>query len=175
MMKYSNDYKQALRHVLEIEGAPTDYGWDPGGETAYGISRVYWPQYWHNGKPTFAIAQEFYFKEFWLAQNCHALGYQAVRLELFEACVNCGFRNGGLFLQRAFNLLRLRTWPRLLEDGVVGPVTVAAVNRLAAVYQDALLAGCNYYQAEYYASRAERLQDHAIRGWFAKRLAWDRR
>lgn len=170
---YSESYLQALKEVLDIEGARSNYKWDPGGDTSFGISKVHWPAYWADGAPDKSTAVIFYWKEFWMATGMEELDHQAVRLELFEASVNCGMINGGLFAQNAYNLLKPDTWgPDLKDDGDVGPITRKALNHMAGSYLNALLGGMNYYQADYYVKTRETVRKKAIRGWFGNRLSW---
>lgn len=171
-MIHNQDYLDALEHVITIEGRPTNYKWDPGGATAYGISKVHWPQYWRNGPPTPAVARVFYHKEFWLPLRLDDLALVPLRQEIFEAAVNVSKRNGVKFAQRAYNLLRPRRWKALKADGKIGRKTIAALNQYTRRYQASILAGCNFYQAQYYATRRDSLQEKAIRGWFEKRLGW---
>lgn len=179
MSEYPDGYEAALKHALEIEGSPTNYSWDPGGATAFGIAKTYWPEYWKNGPPTYEVARVFYFKEFWTPLRLSEIKDQRLRLEIFDAAVNCGHTNAVRFAQRAYNLLRPRGWAVLRlkngspgADGDMGPATLAALNRMTIRYTDALLGGCNYYQAMYYEGRNEELREEAIRGWFGKRLTW---
>ncbi len=178
-MEYPEEYLENLKRVLEIEGAPTNHGWDPGGATVFGISKNFWPQYWVDGPPTFETAKRFYWVEFWLALRLPELKHAGLRAEIFEASVNCGFANGAKFAQEAYNLLRPRGWPVLrLKDGTpggdgdIGPMTLAALNNMCVRYADSMLGGCNYFQACYYVSLNEGLKEEALRGWFAKRLKW---
>lgn len=181
MSTYPDGYEAALKHALNIEGDPTNYTWDPGGATAFGIAKNYWPEYWKNGPPTYAVAQQFYLKEFWNKLRLPEIKDQALRLEIFDAAVNCGHKNAVEFAQNAYNLLRPRGWAPLRlkngeigADGDIGPATIAALNRMTIRYTNALLGGCNYYQAVYYAEEItnQELKQEAIRGWFGKRLMW---
>jgi len=174
-MNYPYDYLEALRYLLGAEGGPSGYSWDPGGHTVFGIAKAYWPEYWVNGPPTLEDAKRFYLVEFWGPLRLSALRDQDLRIEIFEASVNCGMRNGVCFAQSAFNLLRPEKWRELLVDGVMGPKSVRSLNRMAGRYKDALLAGCNFFQARYYVNMSDGLKKHALRGWFSKRLAWPAR
>ena len=166
-------YEKAFDFIVGIEGGPTNHAWDPSGETAYGIARNRWPQYWQDGQPTRAVAKAFYRAEFWNPLRLDQIENGPLRMELFEAAVNCGKGRAVTFAQEAYNLLRPKTaWNALTVDGVIGPLTVCALNRMTRQYAAALLAGCNYYQAAYYVSLNESLREQALRGWFAKRLRW---
>lgn len=177
-MGYTQDYLEILGRVLKIEGAPTNHGWDSGGETVFGISKNYWPQYWVDGPPNKEIATLFYWQEFWLAHRLPEINHISLREEIFEASVNCGFKNGAMFAQDAYNMLRPRTWPVLKKNGVpgadgdIGPITLSALNRMMGKYPNAMLSGCNYFQATYYVKLNPMLKEEALRGWFEKRLAW---
>lgn len=176
MGRYSETYLESLAEVLDIEGGATitNYPWDPGGRTRYGIAENYWPTYWADGPPTEDTARRFYWKEFWCALRCPEIVHPSVRHELFEAAINCGTGSATMFAQNAYNLLRPDTWDRLRVDGALGPITVEALNHMAVLYPEALLAGCNFYQARHYVERAETPQGRkAMRGWFARRLWWE--
>ncbi len=169
-MTYSPEYLDALDALLALEGGYSDHPQDTGGETLYGIARNYWPQYWADGPPTRETAERFYWTEFWVPMRLEALLDQRLRAELLESGVNCGARNGIKFAQRAYNLLRETSWQDIAVDGRNGPQTIRAVNRISRSYADAVLAACNYYQAHYYATRANNRA--FVRGWFARRLRW---
>lgn len=171
-MTYPNDYVLALGWLLDAEGGYSNHPADPGGETMYGIARNFWPQYWEEGVPTMATAEAFYWKEFWQPMRLGSFVFYDLRREMLEAGVNCGAGNGIKFCQRAYNLLRPESWAELTVDGKVGPKTLRAVNRFSErdEYSTALLAGFNYYQADYYAHLRNRKD--FIRGWFANRLRW---
>lgn len=171
-MKHPDDYLEALRYVLGLEGGPTNHVWDPGGRTAFGISEEHWPQYWEEGPPTLEDAKEFYLVEYWRPLRLSALHYQVLRIELFEAAVNCSKRDGARFAQYAYNLLKPDEWQPLITDGIIGPKTLRALNHMSSRYLDPLLGGCNFFQGQYYVSRDYEVKRHAIRGWFGKRLRW---
>jgi lysozyme family protein len=166
------DYDSALKKLLKIEGSPTNYAWDSGGRTVFGIAEVYWPQYWKNGPPTFDVAKKFYKAEFWKPMKLDSIKSGNLRFEMFEAGVNCGIGNAVRFAQNAYNLLKQEDWPELEVDGVIGPNTIRALNKMATCYEESLLAGCNFFQADYYVSLNTKLKGKALRGWFAKRLCW---
>ena len=172
MTAYSESYVKTLRYLLGLEGGPSNHAWDPGGETAYGIARNKWPQYWENGRPNLEIAMVFYWQEFWVPMRMEMLNRQQVRAEVFEAGVNCGAVNGVRFVQKAYNLLKPEAWVSLVVDGKNGPKTIRAVNLMSSKYEDALLAGCNFFQADYYVRLPYDLKSNALRGWFARRLTW---
>lgn len=169
---YTQDFLNILDEVLGIEGGRTNYAWDPGGDTVFGISKHYWPKYWEYGPPGVELAYKFYWEEFWVPLRLADLAQEALRFEIFDTAVNCGGHNAVVFAQRAYNLLRPRNWPVINPDGVIGPKTIGALNHMCQRYTAALLGGCNYYQADYYAHLGDALKEEAIRGWFAKRLAW---
>lgn len=166
------EYEVALKRLLEIEGDPTNYAWDSGGRTAFGIAEAYWPQYWKNGTPTLDTARKFYKAEFWSPLRLGSINSGRLQFEMFEAGVNCGVGNAVRFAQEAYNLLKLDSWQPLDVDGRIGPKTLRALNQMTALYEDAMLAGCNFFQADYYVSLNPTLRGYALRGWFAKRLSW---
>jgi len=145
-------FDKAFRAVTAIEGLYSNNPKDAGGETYLGISRRNWPKWPGWGlidaakpfkRPSAALqdglqflVESLYWHEFWVKQRCpeiERLG-EGVAEELFEASVNCGGSNGVKFLQRGLNRLSGAgtRWPRLVDDGVLGPVTMGALKSCLA-------------------------------------------
>lgn len=74
--------------VLRREGVYDDHPLDPGGETAYGISRRYHPEAWRGGIPTREMAiniyREQYLKPFATVEPIE------LRAQVVDIAVNCG-------------------------------------------------------------------------------------
>jgi len=164
-------FDQALQAVIAFEGIYCNDPKDSGGETYLGISRRNFPKWpgWpliDAAKPfkrpnstlqdgLYAMVETLYWHEFWVKQRCPDIERHSeiVAEELFEASVNCGRTAGAKFLQRALNLLGSGTrWPTLVDDGVIGEKTMAALAKCTARYgYDRLLMRCqNLYQGIYY-------------------------
>jgi len=168
----------AFHHVIELEGGYSNDADDPGGETKYGITRATLARfkYAHPGiintvdikNLTRDDALIIYKIKYWYEVGIDCINDPWVAMEVFEAAVNCGPKNGVIFAQDAYEFLRKPDWPKLKIDGVLGPITAAALNLVCSSgYRDALLLAMNGEQYEYY----ETLVDHNerfrtfARGW----------
>lgn len=119
MGKSMSNFSKALEVVLKHEGGYVNHPNDPGGETIYGISRRSHPDVWAIGRPTLEDAKRIYHRDYWLPIKADALPYP-VALMVFDAAVNAGNRRAVTLLQRAL---------RVHDDGLIGPVTLAAACR----------------------------------------------
>ncbi len=116
-------YPQALSLIFRHEGGYADHPLDPGGATNMGITRATLAQ--HRGRPVSkaelmaldrAEAGRIYRARYWDAINADRLP-RGLDLAIFDAAVNSGPGRAARWLQREL-LVR--------EDGVIGPVTLAA-------------------------------------------------
>jgi lysozyme family protein len=91
---------------------------------------------------------------------------------VFDFAVNSGSGRAVKALQQAYNRIRPEEWQELKEDGLIGSVTLQAVNRAAGKYPGAMLASFNYSRARYYESIVQNspMQRAFIRGWFMRCL-----
>ena len=134
----------AFKRLLEAEGKYSDHPKDRGGETAFGISRKFYPEWegwkyidkgdWATAKE---LAKEHYKKEYWDKLKLSKVKEQEVAEFIFDTCVNLGLAMGVKYLQKA---LRLSGHPSLEVDGILGPKTLYAVNtadpnRLLTIYR----------------------------------------
>lgn len=138
------DLSVALPFVLQNEGWYSNVSGDTGGETWCGISRNNFPSWvgWqiidaHRESPDFprclrtisdlaTLVTSFYRNNFWIKLGCSALTSQDVAARWFDAAVNLGIREATLIFQRAIN----GSGGAVAEDGVSGPLTIGAANRL---------------------------------------------
>lgn len=114
------DLIRALNVVCSdaIEGGYVNDPDDPGGETKYGISKRAYPDVdIANLTPEGAAA--LYRPDYWDAAHCNELPWP-VNLVVFDGAVNQGVFAAKRCLQLAL---------KVTTDGVVGPVTLAAVAR----------------------------------------------
>ena len=114
-------FDQCFDKLISHEGG---YVWDsrdPGGETKFGISKRAYPQV-DIKNLTLGAAKEIYKRDYWDRAQCDKLP-PSVAYVLFDAVVNSGIGQAIRFLQRAVNVA---------DDGVIGPMTIAAVTRLDA-------------------------------------------
>jgi lysozyme family protein len=147
-------FDQAFDKTVGHEGGYANDPRDPGGETKYGISKRAYPAL-DIKSLTLADAKAIYKRDYWDRAQCDKLPL-GLAFDVFDAAVNSGPGQAIRWLQRAVGVA---------DDGVVGPLTLAAVKRLES---EAL-------QARYSGQRLDfmtRLStwDTFGRGW-ARRIA----
>jgi len=114
-------FDQCFDKLISHEGGYVNDPRDPGGETKFGISKRAYPQV-DIKNLTLDAAKAIYKRDYWDRAQCDKLPPQLAYL-LFDAAVNSGIGQAIRFLQRAVNLA---------DDGVLGPLTLAAVQRVDA-------------------------------------------
>lgn len=115
----------ALAQTLEYEGGSSNHPLDRGGRTNRGITqRSYdlWRATTGRFKRSVDLIEDqevrqLYHDDYWTPCNCDALP-EALACAVFDMAVNSGTWNAKLTLQRAV---------RTQADGVIGPVTLAAI------------------------------------------------
>jgi len=111
-------FERAIERVLGHEGGYVNDPTDPGGETKWGISKRAFPQY-NIRAITRDDAIGIYKEHYWERAKCDKLP-EAISFQLLDAAVNHGIGTAIRFLQRAIGVA---------DDGVIGPVSLAAVGR----------------------------------------------
>ena len=114
-------FDQCFDKLISHEGGYVNDPRDAGGETKYGISKRAYPQV-DIKNLTLDAAKAIYKRDYWDRAQCDKLPPTVAYL-LFDAAVNSGIGQAIRFLQRAVNLA---------DDGVIGPMTLAAVARVDA-------------------------------------------
>ncbi len=144
-------FLQALPVILRFEGGYANDPDDPGGATMKGITQKTYDA-WRKSKglPNKAVrgisdaeVETVYHERYWVAGKCDALPWP-VSLVHCDACVNHGPRNAAKLLQRAAGVA---------DDGVIGPMTLAAVE---ALHPDALVNLMLWKRLEFYEAIARR-------------------
>lgn len=113
------NFDEAVKRVIKSEGGYVNHPSDPGGETKFGISRRAYPHEDIKGM-TETRAAEIYRRDYWDRLSLDALP-EAVRYPLFDLAVNSGVTMAAKLLQRAVGVR---------DDGVIGPATIEAAQRL---------------------------------------------
>lgn len=165
---------------------------DPGGETYWGISRVWWPSAavwthvddWSAGRISPAIRDSlceplvrgFYRVQFWdrFLGDQVAAESPAVAAELLEAGVNLGVHRAVSFLQEALNLQNRRgsTYPDLAVDGRLGQRTLTTLRRYLQTQpgsradNETILLNC--MNGEQYIAYKNNPLAELNRGWFRR-------
>lgn len=151
------DFLKAYAPVKQWEGGWCNVPGDSGGETYAGIARNFFPTWpgwvtvdaakshpsFHDGALSFSrhlasipglqdMVIDWYRVEWWERMKL-AQFPQALANEIFEQSINLGRGGAGRYLQRLCNSLNYnkrsdeRLFPDLVEDGAVGPKTLAAL------------------------------------------------
>lgn len=111
-------FDSCFEKVIGFEGGYSNDPKDPGGETNWGISKRAYPIL-DIKNLTREGAKEIYKRDYWDRAKCDQLP-TAVAFVVFDAAVNSGIGQSIRFLQRAIGVA---------DDGVLGPLTLAAVAR----------------------------------------------
>ena len=114
-------FDTAFEKLLGHEGGYTEGKGDPGGETAFGVSKRSYPDE-DIKNLTLERAKAIYKRDFWDRAQCDKLP-AALAFQVFDAAVNSGIGQSIRFLQRAVGVA---------DDGQLGPLTIAAIQRREA-------------------------------------------
>lgn len=115
-----NSFTKMIERILGHEGGYVNDPADPGGETNWGISKRSFPTI--NIKAlTRAEAISIYERYFWIPLKAERFD-DGVAYQLLDSAVNSGITQTIRFLQRAVGVA---------DDGVIGPVTIAAVDKFS--------------------------------------------
>ncbi len=144
---YTAAFLRAVDRVLADEGGYVDNPADPGGETAYGISRQEYPCL-DLKKLTRQDAIALYYRDFW-CRGRYADLPEPVAEKLFDLAVNIGPEAAARCLQRALRA----AGRRVADDGVIGDLTVLAA---CAAEKGALLSALRSEAAGHYRVVAAR-------------------
>lgn len=112
-------FETAVEFILEHEGGYSNDSADAGGETNFGISRRSYPDL-DIKNLTQVKAMAIYRKDFWDRCRCGELPH-GLDLLVFDACVNQGVVPAIRMLQQSLSMT---------QDGIVGPMTLRAANRI---------------------------------------------
>jgi len=117
-------FDMAFERLIGHEGGYVNHPEDPGGETNWGITLRTAREAGYTGSMrdlTREQAREIYRIAYWQRARCDEFD-GAIAFQVFDAAVNHGIGNAIRFLQRAAGVA---------DDGVVGLVTMAAVQRMS--------------------------------------------
>jgi lysozyme family protein len=117
------NFESAVNKLLGLEGGFSDHPADNGGKTMYGITEAEARRVGYRGdmrELPLDLAKQIYKRDYWDVVKADELP-AAVRYVVFDAAVNSGTGQSAKWLQRACGVV---------DDGVIGPKTVAAANAL---------------------------------------------
>lgn len=122
----ADNFDRAILKVLEEEGGYVNHPDDPGGITNLGVTKKTYESY--IGRPvsvrvmkslTPDMVKPIYRKKYWDACKCDQLP-SGVDIAVFDLAVNSGPGRAAKMLQSVLGLK---------EDGVIGPITLAAAHK----------------------------------------------
>ena len=164
-MTIDEKFEQIINVVLEHEGGYVNDPNDKGGETKFGISKRSYPNV-DIKNLTLNDAKAIYKRDFWDNQPYKNIVDIKLATKVFDLSVNMGSSQANKLLQRALRA----TGQQVVEDGVLGIKTLAAVNQADS---SDLLASLKSEAAGYYrvlvALKPE--QSRFIQGWLTRAYA----
>lgn len=146
-------FEEAFKRLLHHEGGYSNHQEDNGGETNWGVTHAVARAEGYIGPMQampLQVAQAIYRRRYWDAIRADALPIP-LRFPLFDAAVNSGPGRAVRWLQRAAGVV---------ADGVIGPVTLAAVREHDAHQLAAKMSG---QRLEFLAGLPD--FQHFGRGW----------
>ncbi|MBF3951930.1 hypothetical protein ISG27_12870 [Burkholderia pseudomallei] len=114
-----DNFERAFELVVGIEAGYVNDPTDPGGETKFGISKRAYPSL-DIANITVDDAKAIYARDYWQACACDRMPWPLC-LFVFDTAVNQGQPTARVMLQRSLGVA---------ADGVIGPVTLAAANKM---------------------------------------------
>lgn len=136
------NFDQAFERLIGHEGGYSNNPKDPGGETMYGITKRVAVANGYTGPMRdlpLSKAKEIARREYWIP--CKADSFNgAIGFQLFDIAYNSGVSTSAKLLQRAVGVK---------DDGIVGPATIAATNKMAPLEVVCLL---NAKRIKFYTS-----------------------
>jgi lysozyme family protein len=121
---YSTKFLKAFEYLLKHEGGYVNDKADPGGETNFGISKRSYPNL-DIKNLTLDKAKEIYYRDFWLKGKYEQIEDENIAIKLFDLSVNMGINQANKLIQRALRA----TGVSVFEDGIIGSVTLKAINK----------------------------------------------
>lgn len=158
------NWRASFQQVIESEGGYVNDPHDHGGETNLGVTRAAWGEYMgrpiHDGEMrclTVEAVEPFYKDRYWKVCRCDELP-AGVDYLVFDFAVNAGPSRAIKFLQRSVGAV---------EDGVIGPKTMAAVANADAAKTTALFSQAKeaFYQGIVLREPSQR---KFIKGWLSR-------
>lgn len=181
----SEFFDKAIDTILTNEGGYVNNAKDPGGATSLGISLRFLKDYAQSNPgdfDTFDVdddgdidaqdikgltkegAKYLYKKQFWDKFKYDQIKNFLIARKVFDLCVNMYAAQAHKVVQRA---IRAASGIKLLEDGILGPKSIAAIN---SADQTSLLAAIRSEAAGFYRLLAATKPDLQgfLQGWLSR-------
>lgn len=153
------NFNDAVDYVLMKEGFDSDDKLDRGGRTRYGISQAAYPSI-NMDELTLAQAKNIYHKDYWTPIKADRLP-PPVAFFLFDMAVNQGVAAAAKTLQEASGAL---------QDGKIGPATIAAVEIAYNRDPKGFLLSMAVKRARRYLSLNNESEERFEAGWISRLL-----
>ncbi len=172
-------FESALKKTVLLEGGFSNHPADPGNWTGgkvgrgllkgtkYGISAARYPHL-DIENLTLEQAKEIYRRDYWDRLRLSEIENERIQEEIFDTAVNMGTHRAARIVQRAVNFLEQGS--PLVEDGIIGPATLAKVNFWCRRNPEALFRALNGYQFIEYTEIAREGSGYEIfaPGWMKR-------
>jgi lysozyme family protein len=159
---YSSKFLKAFDYLMHHEGGYSNDHNDAGGETKFGISKHSYPHL-DIKNLTRDQARQIYFVDFWAKCKCENIDDDNIATKFFDLAVHTGIPQAVKLIQRALRA----TGTQVVEDGIIGTATLAAINKADSTD---LLAALKSETAGYYRliDNANPSQQRFIDGWLQR-------
>lgn len=153
-------FNHAVNFVLSNEGGYSNDPEDSGGKTKFGISQRSYPNV-NLDTLTIEQAKKIYKKDFWDSQLYKNINNLNVVTKIFDLAVNMGAKWAHRLVQRALRAVETKN---VFEDGILGPITLNAINNAKP---NELLAALKSEAAGHYRIIAtiNQKQKKFLKGW----------
>ncbi|MDR0572134.1 MAG: hypothetical protein LBG48_04755, partial [Rickettsiales bacterium] len=130
--------------------------------TRYGISKRSYPHL-DIKNLTRDQARQIYFCDFWMKAKCEQIDDENIATKFFDLAVHTGIPQAVKLVQRALRA----TGEQIVEDRIIGPATLAAINKADPTD---LLAALKSEAAGFYRliAQANPSQQKFINGWLSR-------
>lgn len=128
-------FNKCVDIILANEGGYINHPSDPGGETNFGISKRAFPEV-DIKHLTKAQAKQIYYELFWMPCKTEQIAPDIAALHIFDFAVNAGKSRAIKIAQRI---------ARVKEDGIIGKITIQAINAQPDFYKAYIQARIDYY------------------------------
>lgn len=141
-------FDSLIGKILAHEGGYVNDPKDPGGETKYGISKRSYPTR-DIKNLTQEEARDIYYSDWYLKLRLNQVYEDSIAQKILDTAINIGPKTCIQLLQRTLTFIG----NPVVADGVMGPQTIAAINKANPTL---LLAHLRDKQAGYYNQLIER-------------------
>ncbi|MDD5304254.1 MAG: glycosyl hydrolase 108 family protein [Elusimicrobia bacterium] len=161
----SDTFRDAVCHLLQMEGGYVDNPNDRGGRTKYGITQRTYPSM-DIEHLTQDAAAEIYRRDWWDRYGYGRVEYGPLATKLLDMSVNMGPDRAHRIMQDACRVLGAE----IDADGKLGPATIASVNEYR--HPVALLAAVRVLAGAFYLRiSAAPGQAQFLAGWLSRVMA----